>query len=93
MTPKILGHLNRILATKLGISKASHLFAIFPDSFSRELDRLLYKLTCYQAASSQEDLAKDSIRQYLYLHLEEKAKTVSDDDLIRVRIFIQELKL
>ena len=93
MTPKILGHLNRDLATKLGISKASHLFAIFADSFNRGLERLLYNLTYYRAASSQEDLAKDSIRQFLYLHLEEKAKTVSDDDLIRVRIFIQELKL
>jgi len=91
--PKVLGHLNRVLATKVGISKASHLFAIFADSFTRRLDRLLYNLTYYRAASSQEDLAKDSIRQYLFLHLEEKAKAVSDDDLIHVRIFIPELKL
>jgi len=93
MTLRVLGHLTRVLAKKEDFSKASHLLASFCDSFIGEFGYLLYNLACYQAISGQENLAKDSIRHYLISHPEKRAKAISDKDLVRIRAFIEELKL
>lgn len=93
MTLRVLGHLTRILAKKEDFLKASHLLASLCDSFTGEFTYLLYNLACYQAISGQQNLAKNSIRQYLISHPEKKAKAISDKDLVRIRAFIEELKL
>ena len=93
LTLSALGNLCDVKAKRGDFFKASSLLAGFSEFFRGDSDYLLYNLACYQSGAGQEDLAQDSIRKYLSLHPEKKAKAISDSDLVRIRAFIEELKL